>query len=98
MSRFAKNQKIFKFGKSWKFPEEYISEKKRPQPSKKHLCRSWRLENMVPPQNTQIQNTQSPKIPKAKIPKVRNTQGQNTQCPKIRKAKIPKVETTIPIK
>ena len=41
------------------------------------------LYTKVPPQNTQAQNTQSPKIPKAKIPKV-----ENTQCPK-----IPKIET-----
>ena len=45
---------------------------------------------MVPTQNTQAQ---SPKLPKAKIPKVQNTQGQNTQSPK-----IPKIEIAIPIK
>ena len=48
-------------------------------------------------QSTPVQNTQRPRVPKAKITKFQKTQDQNTQCPKIPKAKIPKIETTIPI-
>ena len=42
-----KQKKSENLEKFWKFLEERVSEKIRFQPSKKHLCKSWRAENMV---------------------------------------------------
>ena len=47
LSFFAKNEVLFEVGKIGIFAEEKVCNRKKPcQPSKKHLCTSWRTEYM----------------------------------------------------